>query len=81
MDPATLSSVAAIVTVVGFAAWRFARLETHVKHNHHCNQSLVKVIVRVSSRQKASHAMLERHINDETTKLNEIYDLVKEGVG
>jgi hypothetical protein len=81
MDPATLSSVAAIVTVVGVAAWRFSRLETHVKHNHHCNQSLVKVVSRVSSRQKKYHAMLEKHINDESNKLNEIYELVKETSG
>ena len=82
MDPAMIGSVTAIVTVVGVAVWRFTRLESQMKHQHHCNTTLVKSVARVGSKQKETHALLVKHIANENRLLEDIHHkIVREPIG
>ncbi len=62
-----LAAMTPFTGIVGFAVWRFARVEAAVRHNSQCQHTLGKMIGRLNHR-------VRHHRHDETGRMETIPD-------
>lgn len=62
MEWQMIASMIALTGMVGLAVWRFAKLESAVKNQHHCQHLLVKSVSRLNVRVKGLSDKFDKRI-------------------